>query len=136
MSASGLSWALERTAEREEDGGTDTRGAGSIFQRPGRSSGKSRAGLVLQLGTAAPAAGAGAAPGTHTPTPAVAAWGTRAVCDGSSHGGLQRGWRGCSRREGPAEEPLLGCGAPDTEPLPTRLRWIAGLTWEIASLPR
>jgi len=58
-SAPGLSWTpaqgahgeLELLAERKEDGGG---GDGNSFQRPGPSSGKSRGGLVLQLGFAPP----------------------------------------------------------------------------------
>lgn len=66
-SAPGLSWTPARgahgqpellLAERKEDGGGHGEGVGvgggNIFQGPGPSSGKSRGGLVVQLGFAPP----------------------------------------------------------------------------------
>lgn len=89
--------------------------------------------LQPSSGTARAAHG-GVAPAPLTPIPAVLGWGTRTAQGGdSSRGGLQWVRRGCWR----VGRAAVGVPVPpDTELLPSRLRWIAALTWEIASLPR
>lgn len=157
VSASGLSWTLEHTAGRKEGGGDGRTGGWKdlsrawpfLWEKQGcsgapaglcrprcRSRGRCCGGTAARHGL-----------GWHRrhpqPHPGCPGLGARAAWDDPSHGGLRWGWRGClqglCRWEGPVWGQRCRCwgaGAPDTELFPSRLRWIAGLTWEIASLPR
>lgn len=143
MSASGLSWTLEHTAERKEDGGDGHTGGWKGLAAP-----LGKAGVVWCSSWALPPPPPGQGPvlwhstgGVAPPAPTHPprlSWaggqeqsGVTPALEGSSGaGGAVAGGKGRQRSRS------RGAGAPDTELFPTRLRWIAGLTWEIASLPR
>lgn len=150
LSASGLSWTLERTAGRKDHGGDGHMGGWKclprawpfLWEKQGWSG--APAGLCRPRCPSRGRCCAGTAAQHRLwwhrqhpqPHPGCPGLGTRAVWGDPSHEGLQWGRRGCLLPVWGQRCRCWGAGAPDKELFPTRLRWIAGLTWEIASLPR